>query len=197
MKSVIKNIFFGLKEFFRNREAFAFFLVLTDKNEIFDYSCVTGGSARKSNETDYAFREFLSYHLEHTRKDYYTPPYRIFRYDFPDVSVLPSFPESKIPDRYVKEQLFPWLLHQIFVPMKELDFRQLCFAIQFDVYTLDAVCASIGLERKEKQSSECRYYIVNRILEDDLKQNRSYNFYCEMLALQDERQRLCHAITPL
>lgn len=43
MKSVIKNIFFGLKEFFRYREAFAFFLVLTDKNEIFDYSCVTGG----------------------------------------------------------------------------------------------------------------------------------------------------------
>lgn len=197
MKSAIKKFFSDLKEFIRYKEAFALFLVLTDENEVVDYSCVTGGSARKSNETDYAFREFLSYHLEHTRKDYYIPPYRIFRYDFPDVSMLPSFPESKISKEYVKQQLVPWLFHQTFAPMKELDFRQLCFAIQFDVYPLDAICASVGLERTEKQSGTSQSYIVNHILEEDLRQNRSYNFYCEMLALQDERRMLCHAIPHL
>lgn len=194
MKRFIKKFFSDLKEYIRYREACAFFLVLTEKNEVFDYAYVTGDSARKNNQTDYAFREFLTYHLEHTRGDCYIPPYRIYRYDFPDVSVLPFFPTSKITEGYVRQQLVPWLFRQVFVPMKELDFRQLCFAIQFGVYTLDVVCASVGLERTEKQSGTGGYSIVNRILEKDLKQNRSYNFYCEMLALQDERYILSHAI---
>lgn len=197
MKSAIKKLFFDFRDFFRYREACALFLVLTDKNEVFDYFYVTGSRARRNNETDYAFREFVSFHLEHTRKDCYIPPYRILRYDFLDVSLLPYFPKGEITEMYMKQQLIPWLLHEVFVPMKELDFRQLCFAVQFDVYSLDAVCDSIGLERSEVQSPKGGRYIVNRILEKDLSQNRSYNFYCEMLALQDERKLLCHALPQL
>lgn len=194
MKRVIKEFISKLKECFRHREAFSFFLILTDKNEIFDFSYVTGSSARKNNETDYAFGEFVTYHLEHTKKDYYIPPYRIFRYDFSDIILLPSIPEGTITHEYVEKQLVPWLMSEVFAPMKEFDFRQLCFAVQFDVYSLDAVCGSAGIERTEKQPEKGGYFIVNRIVMKDLEQNRSYNFYREMLALQDERQMLCHAI---
>ena len=38
-------------------------------------------------------------------------------------------------------------------------------------------------------------YIVNRILQTDLDEHRSYGFYREMLALQDERQRLSKSVT--
>lgn len=190
----VKKLLRKIVDFFYFPESLSFFLVMTDENKVLDYCWVLGGLARKSNEVDYAFEQYVRYHLKHTRSDLYIPPYRILRYDFPDVSQLPLLPEDPS-DEFTNKIFLPWIMEGELRPVKDLDFRGLHFAIEFGVYSLDAVCSTTGIERTESHRRIKKRYIVNRILQADLDEHRSYGFYLKMLALQDERHRSSRAVT--
>lgn len=190
----VKRLLRKIVDFFYFRETLSFFTVMTAENKVIDYCWVLGTLAHKSNETDYAFEQYVRYHLKHTRSDLYIPPYRILRYDFPDVSQLPLLPEDPS-EEFTNNIFVPWIMEGEFPTVKDLDFRGLYFAIEFGVYSLDAVCSTTGIERTESHRRIKKRYIVNRILQADLDEHRSYGFYLKMLALQDERHRSNKAVT--
>lgn len=183
MKQYIRK----LKDFFRYRESLACFVLLNEQQEVVDYRYVQGSSAHKSNEVDYAFGEFIRYHLKHTHSDIYTPPFQMLRYDLSDRNILPVGEiESTV---YVQKVLLPFIKREQLRPVKAFDLRQLYFTLHFDLYSLDALSGSVGIEKAVGDRPNGKRYIVNRILPADLENHRSYAFYCEMIALQDENHK--------
>lgn len=73
--------------------------------------------------------------------------------------------------------------------VKDLFRYREAFALHFDLYPLDALSGSTGVEKTESYTPNTKRYIVNRIIPADLRDHRSYAFYCEMIALQDENHK--------
>lgn len=181
----MREIWKRLREFLRHREALSCFVLLTDDDEVKDFAYVTGRSARKSNEVDFAFGEFIDYQVKCNCSELYIPPLRIIRFEVTDDSILPK--GNRETTEYVENRLLPMLDKGEVMMVKDFDFRSLYFVLIYGVYPRMAICGSVGLLKTPR--CKAKNYIVNTIGYSDVMTHERYDFYEKMIALQDERHK--------
>lgn len=161
-----------LRNYFHVYTPVSLFLLLDENGDIVDAQLFANSTARKPNELDYAFGEFMNEHLSDSRSCIFTPPFRLKRYDLEDKAMLPTGFEASI--CYITDKLLPFIQSKPIEPLKDFSFRELHFCRDFDVYDFKELAGSIGTT-------------VNRIEPKELTEYSQYDWYLQVLALQDKR----------